>query len=38
MNQLGAVETKYKSILAEINIIQERRRFIDSKLSEEEKL
>lgn len=37
MDQLGAVETKYKSILAEINIIQERRRFIDSKLSEEEK-
>ena len=37
MNQLGAVETKYKTILAEINIIQERRRFIDSKLSEEEK-
>jgi len=37
MDQLGAVDTKYKSILAEINIIQERRRFIDSRLSEEEK-
>lgn len=37
MDQLGQVETKYKSILAEINIIKERRRFIDSRLSEEEK-
>ena len=37
MDQLGEVETKYKSIIAEINIIKERRRFIDSRLSEEEK-
>ena len=37
LNQLGSVETKYKTILAEINIIQERMRFIDSKLSQEEK-
>jgi len=37
LNQLGSVETKYKTLLAEINIIQERRRFIDSKLSQEEK-
>ncbi len=37
LSQLGAVETKYKSILAEINIIKERRRFIDSKFSQEEK-
>ena len=37
LNQLGSVEIKYKTILAEINIIQENRRFIDSKLSQEEK-
>ena len=37
LNQLGSVETKYNTILAEINIIQERMRFIDSKLSQEEK-
>jgi len=37
LNQLGNVETKYNTILAEINIIQERMRFIDSKLSQEEK-
>ncbi len=37
MDQLGDVETKYRSILAEINIIRERMRFIDSRLSEEEK-
>ena len=37
LNQLGSVETRYKTILAEINIIQERMRFIDSKLSQEEK-
>ena len=37
LGQLGAVETKYKTILAEINIIKERRRFIDSKFSQEEK-
>ncbi len=37
LNQLGSVETKYKTILAEINIIQERMRFIDGKLSQEEK-
>ncbi len=37
LNQLGAVETKYKTILAEINIVKERRRFIDSKFSQEEK-
>ncbi len=37
LNQLGTVETRYKTILAEINIIQERMRFIDSKLSQEEK-
>ena len=37
LSQLGAVETRYKTILAEINIIKERRRFIDSKFSQEEK-
>ena len=37
LNQLGSVETKYNTILAEINIIQERMRFINSKLSQEEK-
>jgi len=37
LSQLGSVETKYNTILAEINIIQERMRFIDSKLSQEEK-
>ncbi len=37
LNQLGNVEIKYKTILAEINIIRENRRFIDSKLSQEEK-
>ena len=37
MDQLGDVETRYRSILAEINIIKERMRFIDSRLSEEEK-
>ncbi|MCJ7802899.1 MAG: hypothetical protein MUP82_11150, partial [Candidatus Marinimicrobia bacterium] len=37
LNQLGSVETKYKTILAEINIIQERMRFINRTLSQEEK-
>lgn len=37
LDQLGQIDTKYKSTLAEINIIQARRRFIDSKLSQEEK-
>lgn len=37
LDQLGQIDTKYKSALAEINIIRERRRFIDSKLSQEEK-
>lgn len=37
LNQLGQIDTKYKSTLAEINIIKERRRFIDNKLSQEEK-
>ena len=37
LNQLGSVETKYKTILAEINIIQERMRFINKTLSKEEK-
>jgi len=37
MDQLGDIETKYKIILAEINIIAERMRFIDSRFSQEEK-
>lgn len=37
LDQLGQIDTKYKSTLAEINIIQARRQFIDSKLSQEEK-
>jgi len=37
MNQLSTVDTKYRTLLAEINIIKERMRFIDGKLSEEEK-
>ena len=37
LDQLGQIDTKYKSALAEINIIRERQRFIDSKLSQEEK-
>ena len=37
LDQLGQIDTKYKATLAEINIIQERQRFINSKLSREEK-
>ncbi|NHZ86713.1 MAG: polysaccharide biosynthesis tyrosine autokinase, partial [Planctomycetia bacterium] len=37
LDQLGQIDTKYRSALAEINIIRERRRYIDSKLSQEEK-
>ena len=37
LDQLGQIDTKYRSALAEINIIRERRRYVDSKLSQEEK-
>jgi uncharacterized protein involved in exopolysaccharide biosynthesis len=37
LEQLGQIDTKYRSALAEINIIRERRRYVDSKLSQEEK-
>lgn len=37
MDQLGEVDTRYKTILAQINIIRERMRFIDGRLSSEEK-
>jgi len=38
LSQLSDVETKYNTIVAEISIIQDRMKFIDSRLSEEEKL
>ncbi|MEE8341447.1 MAG: polysaccharide biosynthesis tyrosine autokinase [Candidatus Neomarinimicrobiota bacterium] len=37
LDQLGQIDTKYRSTLAEINIIRERKRYIDTKLSQEEK-
>ena len=37
LDQLGQIDTKYRSTLAEINIIRERRRYINTKLSQEEK-